>query len=270
MHRVVPVILLACAPLIVGCAGSRAEQPDPSAARLDAIDKKVGELDSRLEKLEDLLRAALGGAKEPDPSALYAVPVDGDPFEGPVDAKVTVVKAFEFACGYCYRARPTVAQMLETYAGQVKVVYKYFVVHDQAIAPGLAVCAAHRQGKFTAMKDLIWDKGFAAEDIGEDKMKELALELGLDEARYDADVAPSGPCMDWLKQDHGQLVRLGVRGTPAWYVNGRFVSGAQPFGAFKSLIDQELRKADAAIAGGVPVADYYLREILTKGETEVQ
>lgn len=255
-----------------GC-GRSAVAPAPAtsadADKLAALGERVDDLDGRLSRIEALLRQALDPPDEPDGSATYSVPVDGDPFEGPADAKVTVVKAFEFACGFCYRARPTVAEMLARYRGDVRVVYKYFVVHDQAVAPGLAVCAAHQQGKFSEMKDLIWDKGFAERDIGEDRMKTLALELGLDTARFARDIAADGPCMDWLKRGYTTMSRLGVRGTPAWFVNGRFVSGAQPLPTFTALIDEELAKVNRAMDGGTSAADYYRKHVVDDGIKEL-
>lgn len=141
------------------------------------------------------------------------------------------------------------------------MVYKYFVVHDVAVPPGLAACAASRQGQFAKMEKLIWEKGFAERDLSPEKMTALAKEAGLDLARYEADVKSPG-CQQWLQQSQEELSRVGAGGTPAFFVNGRFLGGAQPFGAFKQVIDEELKKFDAA---GIPVEQYYQKVVVEGG-----
>jgi protein-disulfide isomerase len=266
------IALAAALPLlVVSCATSKPASPPPEkpAPDLVALAERVDGIDQRLARIEKLLADALDQPKEPDPEVVYSVDVAGDPFVGPADAKVTIVKAFEFACGFCYRSRPTLAQIREAYGDDVRIVYKYFVIHDQAVGPGLAACAAHKQGKFEEMKELIWDKGFAEQDIGQEKMNQLAREAGLDMPTFVSDLA-SEPCMSWLKSGYAAMSRLGVRGTPAFFVNGRFISGAQPFEVFKKVIDEELARANRAIAGGVPAADYYQTQVVAKGQKELE
>lgn len=163
---------------------------------------------------------------------------------------------------------PTIEQLLKDYDGKIKVVYKYFVVHEPAVVPGLAACAANRQGKFVEMEALIWDKGFAQGELGSERMEVLAGEAGLDVSKFKTDMA-GDDCMEWLKRDYQQLTALGVNGTPAFYINGRFISGNQPIGVFRKLIDEELAKADAAIGKGVAVEDYYAKEVLAKGKSKL-
>lgn len=253
---------------LAGCSKSSSgpAAAEPNTAELALLAQRVDKLDRRLARIEK----ALGGQAQPEPdlAVTYSIPVAGDPFEGPADAKVTIVKAFEFACGFCYRVRPTMDQLRATYGGDVRVVYKYFVVHDQAVVPGLAACAAGQQGKFSEMTQLIWEKGFAQEELGEEKMNELAAELGLDLLAYEADLRGE-TCMGWLKDSYQTLTAKGVRGTPAFFINGRFLSGAQPVEAFESIIDEELAKAKQAIASGVPAAEYYQRQIVDKGAKEL-
>src|SRR5690606_33602037 len=120
--------------------------------------------------------------------------------------------AYEFACGYCNRARPTLQQLMQDYAGKVRVVYKPYIVHaDVAVFPAMAACAADKQGKFSAMETAIWDRAFAERDLGEDKVTSLAREIGLDMARFDKDVK-SDACMDTLKSSVANLSQLGVSG----------------------------------------------------------
>ncbi len=157
---------------------------------------------------------------------------------------------------------------MKDYDGKLKVVFKYFVVHQAAVVPGLAACAAQQQGKFAAMQKLIWDKGFAEGELGTDRMEQLATEAGLDLDAYKKDMAGE-ECMDWLKRDYQELSALGVNGTPSFYINGRYLSGIQPIEVYKALIDEELAKAEKAIKDGVPVEDYYRKAVLDKGKTSL-
>src|SRR3954463_16237907 len=133
------------------------------------LEKKIDDLNKKVDQL-----LASGGGRgaaqpqrpsrpEPDKAKTYSVPVDGDPFDGPADAKVTVVKAYDYACPYCEKVRETMDGLRQKYGNDVRIVYKQFVVHPQvATAGALAFCAAAKQGKGPQMDALLWDKGFKA------------------------------------------------------------------------------------------------------------
>jgi len=264
----IQLVMSAAAALAVACSGPQAKHvDDPGSKRLDDMEKRVGDIDTRLKKIESVLSDLLEEEREPDPNAVYAVPIEGDPYDGAEHAKVTLVEGFEFACPYCAQSWPTLQQLLRDYAGDIKVVYKYYVVHQQAVAPGLAACAANQQGKFKAMAQLIWDKGFGGGDLSVDKLAELAKEANLDLDAYGKDLQ-SETCMSWLKRNYAELNQLGVNGTPVFYVNGRYLSGAQPVANFKKLIDEELAKANKAIASGTPVESLYEKLVLAPGKSK--
>jgi protein-disulfide isomerase len=236
------------------------------------VDKKLDELIARLDKLEQNLQRGAGAARqrpqrpsEPDPSKVYAVPVAGAPSEGPANAKVTIVKAFEFACQFCERVTGTLEQLRKDYGDDVRIVYENYVVHpDSATTPALAACAAHKQGKYEQMKKLIWEKGFKSRDLGRENMDKLAAEVGLDVNRYKADI-DGEECKKTIQQDQATLSNFGVRGTPAFFINGRYLSGAQPIDNFKRVIDEELKKANERIQQGTKAEDYYAKFVLEQG-----
>lgn len=147
----------------------------------------------------------------------------------------------------------------------MKVVYRHYVVHPQtATDPALATCAAHLQGKFEKMEELVWEKAYkAGRDLSEKKMLELAQEAGLDMNKFKADM--KGSCTQKVREDQAVLASFGARGTPAFFINGRFLSGARPFASFKEVIDDELAKANKRIAQGTPVEKYYDTWVLEKG-----
>ena len=132
------------------------------------------------------------------------MPIDGDPFDGPADAKVTLVKAYDYACPYCERVRGTMDDLRKKYGNDLRVVYKQFVVHPQvATAGALAFCAAAKQGKAHEMDTALWDKAFKQRQFDKDAeggqkcwesaagcpiVLGFAKELGLDVDKFKADM----------------------------------------------------------------------------------
>lgn len=115
------------------------------------------------------------------------------------------------------------------------------------------------------MYDLIWTKGFdAGRNLGRENMDKLAKEAGLDMTKYKADM--EGYCKTFIRKDQADLAKVGARGTPAFFINGRFLSGARPVGQFKAIVDQELKKANDRIAKGTKVQDYYNEWVVKKGK----
>lgn len=244
---------------------------DPVAEKLDKIDQRLTNIEKAIEG------GAAAGARpqqrrrpqrpRPKPNEVYAVPVKGAPISGPETAKVTVVEAFEFACPFCARVNPTVQKIKDTYGDDVRIAYKYFVVHPQsATIPGLAACAADKQGKWDPMMNLIWEKGFnAGRNLSEDNMLKLAKEVGLNMDKFKKDMDGEA-CKKWLREDRATMGKFGVSGTPTFFINGRWMVGAQPFERFKALIDEELKKAEQRIAAGTAPADYYETWVMEKGK----
>jgi predicted DsbA family dithiol-disulfide isomerase len=79
-----------------------------------------------------------------------------------------------------------------------------------------------------------------------------------------------GQCKQIIQKDQQELSSVGTRGTPAFYINGRYLSGAQPIDRFKSVIDEELKKANDAVAKGTSVEAYYSEAVLKKGKKSLQ
>ena len=154
---------------------------------------------------------------------------------------------------------------MKDYGDDIKIVFKHYVVHPQtATLPAQAACAGHMQGKFSEMEKLIWTKGYdAGRNFSQDNLESMAKELGLNMDKFKADM--SGPCVQKVKTDQRELAAVGARGTPAFFINGRFLSGARPIDQFKAIIDQELKKANEIIAKGTPVEKYYNEHVLKKG-----
>jgi protein-disulfide isomerase len=176
----------------------------------------------------------------PDPSKRYTLDVDDSPAFGPKDAKVTLVEFSDFQCPFCSRVTPTLDQIKETYGDKVRVVFKHLPlsIHPKAPAAHAAAEAAHRQGKFWEMHDQIFANQRA---MSPEKYREFAQTMGLDVDLFDKD-RESADLKKKVDADAQQAAKLGVTGTPAFFINGRYLSGAQPFEAFKRIIDEELAK----------------------------
>jgi protein-disulfide isomerase len=136
--------------------------------------------------------------------------------------------------------------------------------HPNAMPAAKAAEAAGKQGKFWEMHDKLFEnqKALSAEGY-----VTWAGELGLDVEQFKKDMAD--PALEKkITEQQTQGMTLGARGTPAFFVNGRFLSGAQPVEAFKALIDEEMKKVDKLIAAGTPKAQVYEKTI-ANGKTKV-
>ncbi|MBK9030521.1 MAG: DsbA family protein [Myxococcales bacterium] len=243
---------------MAGTVRDATEVAERSAALEDQLDELSKQLAAR-----PVAPPAPPARRGPDPDQTYGVPVTGYPVRGKATALVTIVRAGEYACPFCEKVRPTLDQIATTYGDKVRIVYRQYVVHPQvATYPAQAACAAHRQGKFWDMDKLLWDETFAKREFEPAQVDALAVRIGLDMRRYAADV---GPCLTDVTRDQTELTKFGVGATPAFFINGRFLSGAQPFPAFAALIDEELVKAQAAVKRGVKPAKFYEQEIVKKG-----
>lgn len=128
----------------------------------------------------------------------------------------------------------------------------------------MAACAAEEQGKFEEMSEHIWT-AVEERQITEERMTAIAQEIGLDMTKYQAD-SKGEQCMQWIQQSQEKLAEFGVSGTPAFFVNGRYLSGAQPLPAFDKLIQEELEKAKKS---DVPAGEYYDKVIVAQGLKEL-
>lgn len=162
----------------------------------------------------------------------------GHPSQGPSDAPVELVEFSDFQCPFCQRANPTVQQVLKTYGDRIHFVYRHYPLpnHPNARPAAEAAVCADAQGKFWPYHDLL----FANPDkLGTADLKGHASALGLDAAKFGACV-DDRQSKDTVDLDLKDANGAGVTGTPAFFVNGRALEGAQPFEAFKRLIDEEL------------------------------
>lgn len=193
--------------------------------------------EGRMELL-DALEEKYGAETFIEPYRLE-VAADGYPSMGPADAPVTIVEFSDFQCPYCSRVLPTLEKVNEEYGDKVRVVFRQFPllnIHPQAQKAAEASLCAFDQNKFWEMHDAMFadQKG-----LGVDQLKAKAVTLGLDAAIFD-ECLDSNKYADQVEEDLRAGSRAGVTGTPAVFINGQFLSGAQPFETFAEIIDKEL------------------------------
>lgn len=170
------------------------------------------------------------------------VAAEGFPSHGPEDAPVTLVEFSDFECPFCSRIVPAIDKVKENYSDQVRVVFRQFPLrnmHPHAQKAAEASLCAWEQGKFWEMHDLMFEE---QEKLAVSDLKEKAGRLELDTGEFDR-CLESGKYQSEVQADVMAGVEAGVSGTPAVFINGRFLSGAQPYPALAEIIDEELAKA---------------------------
>jgi protein-disulfide isomerase len=190
-------------------------------------------LDAYLDKLKlkTPARIMLGPLRQ-------AVSAGNSPAKGAANATVEVIEFADFQCPFCLAAAPTVKKVMETYGDKIRLVYRNYPLasHPQAQPAAEAAQCANEQGKFWPYHDRLFAE---AGKLSDPDLKKAAADLGLDAARFNS-------CVDEhrykavVAADMQAGNDAGVNGTPAFFVNGRLLSGAQPFEAFKRVIDEEL------------------------------
>jgi protein-disulfide isomerase len=176
----------------------------------------------------------------------FRLPVEvGDaPARGNPDAPVTIVEFSDFQCPYCARARSTVNRVRKVYGDRVRLAFRHFPLdfHEQAQKAGEATACARDQDRFWEMHDRLWENPRKLEPSD---LKAHAAALGLDRRRFEQ-CLDSGRHAALVAKDAEEGRRFGVSATPAFFINGRPLVGAQPFQAFAEVIDEELERT----AGG--------------------
>ncbi|KAA3664782.1 MAG: hypothetical protein DWQ04_03925, partial [Chloroflexi bacterium] len=196
-----------------------------------------------------LADAYVQSAPQPEPTAAPTGPVEvpeGDAFViGDPDAPVTIVEYTDFQCPYCGRHfAQTFPQIKENFidTGVVRYVFKDFpltAIHPQATAASEAARCAGDQGEYLAMHDVIFETQgeWSGRSDANDLFTGYAGNLGLDTDSF-SECLESGKYTAAVEADAAEGSQLGVNGTPAFFINGYFISGAQPYELFEEAIAQ--------------------------------
>ena len=170
------------------------------------------------------------------------VEVAGHPSKGPATAPVTIVEFSDFECPYCGGLFPTMRRIEDTYKDKIRLVYRQFPlnnIHPRAQKAAEASLCANEQNKFWQLHDVMFtdQKNLTVEDL-----KAKAAALSLNAATF-ATCLDSGKHAAAIQSSLEEGNRLGVDGTPALFINGRYLGGNQPYDAIAKIIEDELLRS---------------------------
>jgi protein-disulfide isomerase len=191
----------------------------------------------------------------------YRAEIEGAPVKGAKDALVTIVEFSDFQCPFCAQVEPTIKKILAEYKGRVRVAWRDLPLafHANARPAAIAARAANEQGKFWPMHDILLKN---QENLDAANLEKYAKVIGLNMSKFKAALHDK-KLEDSVEADAAMADKVGARGTPSFFINGKFLPGAQPLETFKSKIDEELDHAQKLVAGGTPKANVYA--VILKG-----
>jgi protein-disulfide isomerase len=183
----------------------------------------------------------------PPPVIRVDVSTDGAPARGMAEAPVTLVEFSDFHCPFCKRVQPTLEKILDRYPQQVTLVFRDFPLdklHPRARRAAEAARCAHEQGKFWKYHDLLFTN---APRASSEDLRTYAEQVGLDGEKFQVCLSDGGQ-QAAVQQDVVDGARLGITGTPMFFINGRPLSGAIPLERFVQVIEEELARSSVAKA----------------------
>ena len=161
---------------------------------------------------------------------------------------VTLMEYGDFQCPYCEQYYPTVQQVVSEYGDKIKFQFRHFPLvqlHKNAFAASRAAEAAGKQNKFWEMYDKLYDANnhsvWSESSDAVPYFEQYAKDLGLNITKYKADFASSA-VNDTINADMAEGTKLGITGTPTFYINGKQTQIANSVEAFKKVIDAEIAK----------------------------
>ena len=170
------------------------------------------------------------------------VDVAGHPSKGPATAPVTIVEFSDFECPYCGGLYPTLKRVEDTYKDNIRIVYRQFPlnnIHPRAQKAAEASLCANEQNKFWQLHDAMFND---QKNLTVDDLKAKAAALSLNAATF-ATCLDSGKHAAAIQSSLEEGNRLGVDGTPALFINGRYLGGNQPYDAIAKIIEDELLRS---------------------------
>ncbi len=172
------------------------------------------------------------------------VAIEDDPYRLQEKGKVTIIEFSDFECPFCTRVQATASRLREKYGDQMTWVVKDFPLsfHENAMQAHVAAnCVlAQDKEKYWAFFDGLFAEDRPADYLAPEELNSLAARVGADMKDYSICMSNPDVMRAEIEKDIAQGEAVGVRGTPAFFINGRFVSGALPYEDFESIIEEEL------------------------------
>jgi protein-disulfide isomerase len=191
----------------------------------------------------------------PDPAAVYRALVGNAPAHGGKRPKVTLVEWADFECPYCARLNDTIEAVAKAHPDDLRVVYKQYPLanHPHGHIAAEASLAAKAQGKFWEMQHLIFTHQSALDRAA---LIGYAQQLGLDVARFTREL-DGGAWKKAADDEAAEGQKLGVVGTPSFFVDGKFHEGAMTNEQLEAAIATAMGEADERLKRGTPRAKLY-------------
>jgi len=186
-----------------------------------------------------------GKAPPPPEKKNVPAPTKDNPVKGPTNAKVTIQIFSDFQCPFCKRVEPTLKQVADEYKDKVKFVWRNMPLPFHQDAPlaaeaAMEVFAQKGSTGFWKFHDMLFDAQGTDAGIKRDNLEKLAQELGCDMTKF-KEALDTNKHKAQIDADTAVASAASINGTPAFSINGYFISGAQPYAAFKSAIQRALK-----------------------------
>ena len=224
------------------------ETEQPYEAVRDKILEKIRQLRTdkvRAAYVKDLREKTLVSIALAPPRA--KVELADNEMLGPKSAKVVLVEFADYECPYCQRVAPDVRKLKEEFGDRLAFTYKDFPLpnHGRAEKAAEAARCASKQNKFWEFHDEL----FHSKELDVDQLKAQARALSLDSGQFDK-CLDSGEQSAAVSKDKKEGLRLGISGTPSFFINGHYLSGALDYAALRQVIEQQLETPGRAAGGG--------------------
>lgn len=164
---------------------------------------------------------------------------DSNYWTGTSNAGITIVEFSDFACPYCRESFPKIREISKLYKDDVKIIYRDFpVIAEYSEDLAMAGRCAGEQGLFWVMHDkLFLNQGIStASDI-----ISLSGQIGADQKRFEL-CFNNKKYSTSIKKDYDDGVRLGITGTPTWFINGVKIEGNIPYDILVKIIESILEE----------------------------
>lgn len=224
-------------------------EDSPACTRVAADMQQIppGACDKLLDRYPELIAQVRGmlDLSKPLSSEEQAVLLAGNPPSlGPVDAAVTIVEFSDFQCPYCSMAATTTHSIHEKYGDRVRIVFRQFPLsfHKDARLAAQASLAAHAQGKFWQLHDLMFDNQGA---LGRADLERYSQQIGLDQEAFKA-ALDDGALRASVETDLAMGEQMHVSGTPTMFINGMRMDNPTDFDTLVPTIDGLLSGGSAA------------------------
>ncbi|MEQ1922152.1 MAG: thioredoxin domain-containing protein [Pyrinomonadaceae bacterium] len=228
---------------------------EAKALKMDAGDLIAREVTGKMKDFTDAERDGLEAAFRTklftkyvakilvaEPAApVQTISVDDDPARGPANGPVTIIMFSDFQCSACSATHPVLKEAMVPYADKIRFVVRDFPLeglHENAFRAALAANAANAQGKFFEYTEILYKNQEALDDAS---LKKYAADLGLNAAQFALDLNSEKTAAE-VRKDMAEGKTYGINGTPAIFVNGRFVRRLSPAG-FKNAIENALKNS---------------------------